>query len=230
MYWKSCDIEFFRKSDQDWVKIIGCDVFNNKPYWVYIPKANFEMLLTGKSINESLKGFDFSIKNFLAKGIAPKTESVFTFEREVKKIVYITNATANSIAFYAWLYISKCTNDNFSQDILKDMFLKQSEEFLSIYAKLLRNPDVLIGKLSKNEYEQYFKDTAVVDIPKLLRKVYHVNLECDYMRSPFEEDTRYYANTGVFFERNLINGTSYYCLDENYLKELGMRQCKKCNT
>ena len=69
------------------------------------------------------------------------------FEREVKKTAYVTNATANSVAFYAWLYISRCTEEDITQDKLKDMFLKQSEEFLAIYAKLQRNPDELINRL-----------------------------------------------------------------------------------
>lgn len=229
MYWKSCDIEFFRKSGQDWVKIIGSDAVTNKPYWVYIPKANFEMLLSGEGINKSLNGFDFTIKNFLAKGIAPKTDSVFLFERKVKKTVYVTNATANSVAFYAWLYICKCTSENLSQDKLKDMFLKQSEEFLAIYAKLLRNPEELFNRLNEKEYKQYFKEVSIVDVPRqFFRKVYHVNFECEKMRAPFEEDTRFFPNTGVFFEKNLVKGTNYYCLDENYLLELGMRKCKMC--
>ena len=228
MYWKSCEIEFFRKAGQDWVKIIGNDVINNKPYWVYIPKANFEMLLCGEGINKSLEGFNFSIKNFLAKGIAPKTDSVFTFEREVKKTVYITNRVADSVAFYAWLYINKCTKVKMTRDYLKELFLKQSEDFLAIYTKLLRNPDEFIGHLTKNDYQQYFKGVAIVDIPKEFRKIYHTHLECEYMRSPYEEDSRYFANTGVFFEKNLIKGTHYYSLDESYLKELGMRKCKMC--
>ena len=231
MYWKSCEIEFFRKSNRDWVKIIGSDVITNKPYWVYIPKANYEKLLAGESINKSLEGFDFSIKNFIAKGIAPKRNSVFMFEREIKKTAYVTNATANSVAFYAWLYISRCTEEDITQDKLKDMFLKQSEEFLAIYAKLQRNPDELINRLKKTEYQQYFNNVPIVDIPRqFFRKVYHVSLECEYMRSPFEEENRYFPNTGVFFERNLVKGTNYYCLDENYLKELGMRPCKKCQS
>ena len=151
------------------------------------------------------------------------------FERKVKKTVYVTNATANSVAFYAWLYICKCTSENLSQDKLKDMFLKQSEEFLAIYAKLLRNPEELFNRLNEKEYKQYFKEVSIVDVPRqFFRKVYHVNFECEKLRSPFEEDTRFFPNTGVFFEKNLVKGTNYYCLDENYLLELGMRKCKMC--
>ena len=218
MYWKSCEIEFFRKSNRDWVKIIGSDVITNKPYWVYIPKANYEKLLAGESINKSLEGFDFSIKNFIAKGIAPKRNSV----------LYITNRVADSVAFYAWLYINKCTKEKMTRDYLKELFLKQSEDFLAIYTKLLRNPDEFISHLTKNDYQQYFKGVAIVDIPKEFRKIYHTHLECEYMRSPYEEGSRYFANTGVFFEKNLIKGTHYYSLDESYLKELGMRKCKMC--
>ena len=229
MYWQKCDVEFFSKNDLEWVKLIGRDCITNTPYWVYIPKANYDMLLQGYGINKSLKGIDYSIKNFLANGIAPKVRSVFAFERKIKNKVFITNATANSVAFYAWLYINKCTKDELSHDTLKEMFLKQSEDFLVIYTKLLRNPDELLNKLNKQEYRKYFNDVSKVNIPKqFFRKVYHINLECESMRSPFEEGNMFYANTGVFFERNLIKGTSYYCLDEPYLKELGMRQCKKC--
>lgn len=231
MYWQKCKIEYFKKSGRDWVKLIGRDCITNDPYWVYIAKSKYDMLLQGKGINQSLVGVDFSIKNFLANGIAPKTRNFFPFERQVKKLAYITNATANSVAFYAWLYISKCTKEKITQDCLKEMFLKQSEKFIAIYTKLLHNPDELINNLNKQEYHQFFKDVSIVDIPKhFFRKVYHVTLECESMRSPFEEDNKYFANTGVFFENNLMNGTTYYCLDEQYLKELGLRQCKMCET
>lgn len=230
MFWKKCKIEHYKTSGKDIVKIIGNDVMTNSPYCVYIRKEHFDMLLSGMGINASLKDYDFETKNFIANGIAPQKDSVFVFERKVIRKAYVTNATANSIAFYAWLYLIKCTKENKSHNELKTLFVAQSKTFLAIYTKLLSNPDELVKRLNTKEITKYFKDVKTIDIPRqFFRKVYHVNLECDYMRSDFEEGFKFHPNTGVFYENNILNNkNSYYCLDENYLKELGMRQCRKC--
>ncbi len=230
MFWKKCDIEFYKESGNDVVKIIGNDVFTNAPYCVYIRKENYDMLLSGKGINESLKGYDFTIKNFIANGIAPKTDSVFVFQRKVIRRVYVTNATANSVAFYAWLYINKCTEDKESLEDVKSLFVTQSKAFLAIYTKLLSNPDELIKQLNPKEIEKYFQHVQTKDIPRqFFRKIYHTKLECEYMRKAFDEGDKYFANTGVFYEKNILNnGASFYCLDEDYLQELDMRECKIC--
>lgn len=235
MYWKKCKIDFFEIEGKEIVKISGNDSRTNSPYWVYISRSMYNELNKGANFNSVLQSCDFDTKNFLATGESPKEKSLLEFKRVVKKKVYITNAVAHSIAYYAWVYI----NNHFDvedkswlskklSDIEKE-FIEQSLEFLALYKEIIANIDIILPRFSKSELEKYFKEIDISLIKtKFLRKVYHTHLECEGMRSDYLDANVYHPNTGVFYENDILKGTHIYCLDEQYLKELGMRECKLC--
>lgn len=234
MYWEKCHVSLFDIGERTFVKLSGTDAVTNEPYWVYLSNEMYSSLKNGGNFIQVLHGVDFATKNFLATGQGATTNSFFQFERKIKKKVFITNAVAHSVAYYAWVYINHhykvAKNFWFAKDVeeIKEEFLKQSKEFLEMYKDIINHIDEILPRFTEDELLRYFKSSDKMIVKHYIRRVYHTHLECDFMRSDYSETDSHHLNTGVFFENNLLKGTHVYCLDEEYLKELGMRECKGC--
>lgn len=236
MYWELCKTERFTLGRKSFVKIFGNDVVTNTLYWVYISDETYKSLKNGVNFNTALKDYDFATKKFLATGVGSRNSSLFSFKRTINRKVFITNAVANSVAYYAWVYINhhyKAKDSSWLDYNIEDIqnkFINQSKEFLLLYKDIVDNIDKILPKFSEEELEHYFKCKELGKIKKYMRKVYHTKLECEYMRSDYSDTSTHHANTGIFHESPFLEGTHTYCLDESYLKELGMRECKVCQS
>lgn len=173
---------------------------------------------------------------------------------EIKK-GFVTNATANSVAFYAMAFLNNqgltpsqikrmrekfeledLHEKEFSQEELKKCFLTQSVYFLNLYTYMneddrfknfAENP--LHQKLYDSLFRRYKNSTGLLD--DYSREIFHGALGCEYMRSPYEDEERslYFANTGVFAEQVELEKPSYYIIDVEWLEKIGMRHCKICS-
>lgn len=64
------------------------------------------------------------IKEFLISGIAPTKNSFIYFDRKPIQTVFVTNAVANSVVFYAMAYLNnKCLSPNEIKNMRKNIHL-----------------------------------------------------------------------------------------------------------
>jgi hypothetical protein len=251
MYWEKCKIDFFNSGSQDLVKISGLEVLNKKPYWVYISKKSFINLQNGIPINIALKEYSLIIKEFLIAGFAIMDNSFFIFNKEPIQNAFVTNAVANSVVFYAMAYLNnkglspteiknlriRYSFENlekrfFNMEELKHSFVNQSAFFLNLYKEMNENDrfEHFAENLEQqNRFKEAFRNyNDFVSLKRQYnRRVFHDKLECQFMRSDYNEET-FHKNTGVFSEKELIKNQHYYTVDRVYLYELNMRLCKVC--
>lgn len=166
---------------------------------------------------------------------------------------FVTNATANSVAFYAMAFLnnqgytpsqiskmrekfqlSNLDKKFFSVDELKECFSKQSAYFLNLYTYM--NENDRFERFAENTFQQEIYKSVFRNYESFLqlknryrRKIFHTSLECKYMRHDYEEE-KYYPNTGVFGEKIEKTQPDYYIVDMDWLINLGMRKCEKCGT
>lgn len=164
---------------------------------------------------------------------------------------YVTNAVANSIVFYAMAYLNnkglspieikelrtKYSFQNletffFTVEELKQSFVNQSAFFINLYKEMNENDrfENFAENLElQNRFKEVFRNYENVNSLKRQynRKIFHDNLDCEYMRSNYDEEI-FHKNTGVFSEQKIIENKNFYTLEKTYLTELNMRVCKKC--
>ena len=251
MFWEKCTIDYFISDSKELVKISGLEVLNKKPYWVYITKETFTKLQNGIPLGIALQDYPLEIKEFLISGFAPTNESLLVFEREPIKSAYVTNASANSVVFYAMAYLNnkglspmeiqklrlKYSFENldklfFNMDELKQSFVNQSAFFLNLYKEMNENDrfEHFAENLEQqNRFKQVFRNykDSISLKHQYNRRVFHDKLECEFMRSDYNEET-FHKNTGVFSEKELVKNQHYFVIDRVYLTELNMRLCKIC--
>lgn len=251
MYWEKCNIGFFNSGSKELVKISGLEVQNEKPFWVYISKEAFDNLQKGIPLRTALKDYSLDIREFLISGFAPTKNSIFSFEREPIQTAFVTNAVANSVVFYAMAYLNNkgltpieiknlrikysfenLNNKFFNMDELKASFVNQSVFFLNLYKEMNENDrfeNFAENLEQQNRFKEVFKHyNDFISLKRQYnRRVFHDKLECEFMRSDYNEET-FHKNTGVFSEREIINKQHYYTVDRMYLTELKMRLCKIC--
>lgn len=250
MFWEKCKISFFSEANIDYTKIEGQDSIYGQNYWIYLKRDNFDSVLNNTPIHKALSDYPMDVKEFMISGIAPTTDSVFSFKRTLIKNAFVTNAVSNSISFYAMAYLNNQGYSNsqiiamkekyqldskksyFTIQELKSSFENQSIFFLKLYKEM--NEDDRFKRFAKNleaneRFKKVFKN--YVNSDKLLRhyerKVFHDKIECSFMRSDYDEES-YHENTGVFSEKKVSIKPKYYIVNQNYLEELGMRLCKIC--
>jgi hypothetical protein len=167
------------------------------------------------------------------------------------KTAYVTNAVANSVVFYAMAYLNNkglspdeikalrltysFENLNkrfFNMNELKNSFVNQTAFFLNLYKEMNENDrfEHFAENLEQqNRFKEIFKHYN--DFLSLKgqynRRIFHNNLECEYMRSDYNEEI-FHKNTGVFSEKKILKDQQYYVIDEQYLKQLDLRLCKIC--
>lgn len=170
---------------------------------------------------------------------------------DIKK-AFVTNATANSVAFYAMAFLNnqgytpeqiskmraKFGLENlyykkFTLEELKSCFSNQSAYFINLYKYM--NENDRFEKFAENTFQQetykkIFKNYKDIDTLKdhYHRRIFHSSLLCKYMKNPYEEEDLYFNNTGIFAKKIEIDNPYYYVVDIEFLKNLSMRLCKKC--
>lgn len=251
MFWEKCNIKYFNSGSKVLVKVSGLEVQNKTPYWVYIAKDSFDNLQNGVPLQTALKNYPLDIKEFLICGLAPTKDSIFTFKREPIQTVFVTNSVANSVVFYAMVYLNnkglspieiknlrlKYSFGNlekrfFNMEELRESFVKQSAFFLNLYKEMNKNDrfeNFAENLEQQNRFKEIFRyySNFIALKRQYNRRVFHNNLECDFMRSDYSEEI-FHENTGVFSEKDLIKNQQYYSVDKGYLNDLNMRLCKMC--
>ena len=251
MYWEKCYIGYFTTGSKELVKISGFEVQNKKPFWVYISKEAFDNIQNGVSLSTALKDYPLEIREFLISGFAPTENSIFSFKRDPIQTAFVTNAVANSVAFYAMAYLNNkgltpmgiknlrikysfenLENRFFNMKELKESFINQSAFFLNLYKEMSENDrfERFAENLEQqNRFKEVFRNYSnYISLKRQYnRRVYHDKLECQFMRSDYDEET-FHKNTGVFSEKELIKNQHYYTVDRLYLNGLNMRLCKMC--
>ncbi|WP_233901232.1 hypothetical protein [Tenacibaculum piscium] len=251
MFWEKCNIGYFNSGSKELVKISGLEVQNKKPFWVYISKEAFDNIQNGVSLSTALKDFSLEIREFLISGFAPTENSIFSFQRDPIQNAFITNSVANSVVFYAMAYLNnkglspieiknlrlKYSFGNldkryFNMEELKSSFVSQSAFFLNLYKEMNENDrfEHFVENLGQqNRFKEVFRNyNDFISLKRQYnRRVFHDKLECEYMRSDYNEEI-FHKNTGVFSEKEIIKKQNYYTVDRVYLSELKMRLCKVC--
>lgn len=251
MFWEKCNIGYFNSGSTELVKISGLEVLNNKPFWVYISKEAFDKMQNGVSLGTALKDYSLEIREFLISGCAPTESSIFSFQRVPIQTAFVTNAVANSVVFYAMAYLNNkglspteiknlrirysfknLEKRFFNMEELKHSFVNQSVFFLNLYKEMNENDrfEHFAENLEQqNRFKEVFRNyNDFISLKRQYnRRVFHDKLECEYMRSDYNEET-FHKNTGVFSEKEIIKKQNYYTVDKVYLIELKMRLCKLC--
>ena len=164
-------------------------------------------------------------------------------------VVYVTNATSNSIVYYAYVFLTNLGFDdkeidnlrvqylsekgNVDFDKIRNSFVNQSVSFINLYSimRSSNNFEKLVDDLIQlGRFEKVFKFNSdkISLIRQFNRKVFHDDYSCSYMRSDYEED-KFHGNTGVFSDELIKQKFKGYMVEKKYLLNLGMRLCKKCN-
>lgn len=139
--------------------------------------------------------------------------------------VFVTNATARSIAYHTCLFLQGEKNpsmlhyDEDEIERIKDMFVKQSTEFLDMYMRVKVGQQSFLEGLTEKQRLKFYKECLVKNIVKRSTYVYHATNECKRLLSDYDERRK---NTGVFMTEEGFH------LDKEYLKKLGFRGCGAC--
>lgn len=252
MFWKDCSYFHFWNSYGEFVKVQGIETESLSEYWVYITKDQFVKLQEGDIFESVLEGQSEEDIRFLKTGEAP-TKLLSASEKIVVHKAYVTNAVANSVVFYALMYLNnmglspnqieglrrkyRLGNPNhtkfFNVKEIRDSFINQSAFFMNLYSHM--NENDRFEKFHKNleqqkMFNEVFKFYANSEELKKHydRRIFHNKFECSAMRNDYEEGTEFHLNTGVFAERSLNLQKDYYIVEMPYLEEIKMRVCRIC--
>jgi len=150
--------------------------------------------------------------------------------------VYITNATARSIAIVAYIYDQhkrgKWQHLD-EEDIYEyeELLLEESSELARSYKSAMDNFSIIEKVVNNLTWEKrknlfYESDNSKV-IEKLKRNIFHTNEDCPYMLQDFPiSKNRTIDNSGIFESENQEDR---YYLHVDYLFSLGFRGCRRCN-
>ena len=166
---------------------------------------------------------------------------------------FVTNATADSIAFYAMAFLNNqgytysqirqmrekfelnnIYSELFTVEELETCFSKQSAYFLNLYT-FMRESDrfenFVENIFQQNMYNSIFgKYVTSVSIKQSYnRRVFHATSKCKMIKLPYAEENKYFENTGVFAENLEQNVPQYYLMETEWLIKFGMRACINCD-
>ncbi len=252
MYYQKCRKLISREGDITYVNIIGNCRFSGNQYKVKLRGEHYLLLEKGVNLKPIIGPPDME---FLLSGISPKAwDSAFgKTEIEVGENIipksFVTNATSKSIAFYVTAYlnnqgytkeeitklkerfgIKNRIRNYITSDEIRTSFANQSAHFLSIFEEINTNYKNFLENLSDEEFDKLFKryKSRVEVLKNWKRRVFHNNLNCEYMRSNYSEEI-FHKNTGVFIEEIANKEPDFYEIDESFLIKLGMSLCKPCS-
>lgn len=238
------------------VRVTGSCVFCKRVASAILAPIQFERSCSGdvRSIR-SIRD-----REFLISGICQNCQIPF-FEQDIASPepvidqtpvakAYVTNASAQSVAFYAMAYLNNQGYDrNRIQALRRDMslenmatgrftieellesFEKQSAFFLNLYKQLSEGEFLRFAEqlMADQGFFRVFKhyDNVYDLMQHFNRTVFHTSLDCEWMRHDYQEET-FHPNTGVFHEKVARKAHAYYVINVDYLQELKMRPCKMC--
>ena len=142
--------------------------------------------------------------------------------------VYVTKATAYSMAYRACLYLNKkkgikdLTPKESDMKKYQELFIKQSRKFLKIYSELIGCSDSFVDSLDDKECLRYFHEKTKKKIIESFRCIFHNHIKCKWMYNDYKENDIIRPNTGIYTLENI------YTMNSKYLKELGFRLCMGC--
>jgi len=162
-------------------------------------------------------------------------------------LAYITNATSNSVAYYAYTFLrfSKYTDEEIDQlrkifsnkrnkiefNLIKDSLINQSAFFIKLYNYMIHNNrfEEFYSTMQDTDREALFKyDIGLNGQSPYMRFVYHNDFSCELIRNDYIEDDKHFKNTGVFYENAIKSDYKGYILLRQLLDQFGMRACLKC--
>lgn len=252
MYYQKCRKLISREGDITYVNIIGNCRFSGNQYKVKLRGEHYLLLEKGINLKPIIGPPDME---FLLSGISPKGWDSAFGEIEIEEgenIIpksFVTNATSKSIAFYVTAYLN---NQGYSKNDINDLkrkfgiknrdrifitsdeirssFAHQSAYFLTVFEEINKNFENFLQNMSDEKFHKLFKryKSRVQVVTNWNRKVFHDNLNCEYMRSDYNEE-KFHRNTGVFIEEIAEKEPDFYEIDESFLLELGMRLCIPCS-
>lgn len=234
----------------DFIKIQGLDINLLHTYWVYLKLDDYNKIISPKSFNEVMENYPNSTKEFLLNGVAPSYHSK---ENDTDLLIhdgYLTNATANSVVFYANAFLnnsglslttirnlrSKYSLGNldlgyFSIDELRKSFLSQSAFFLNIYNYMREHQrfENFVSGLDDKKFNEIFSNYEnSIELKKHYnRKVFHIRLECSAMKKDYNKE-KFYPNTGIFAEKIASKNSKYVNIEAPFLENLQMTACNYC--
>jgi len=171
--------------------------------------------------------------------------------KENENLVYITNATSQSVVYYAYVFLksAKLSDDDInrlrkhfsykdSSNIdfkkIKENFINQSIYFLELYNYMFYRDrfKLFYESLSDDEWNQLFnRDQNFANKRTYPRWIYHLDFNCSNIRNNYNEEGVFHPNSGVFFEEEKANQVyNAYLLEKNFLDQLGMRTCLICQS
>ncbi|MFD3393061.1 hypothetical protein U0R10_00365 [Aquirufa sp. OSTEICH-129V] len=252
MFWKSCITNHFENNFGKFVKLAGIEEQSKLMYWVYLKEGDYSLLLSGHSLDQALVGYSSDVLTFLEFGTAPVYIDPLSNNKIPCYWAYVTNAVANSIVFYAMMYLNNSglspsqikglrdkyslgnlDQNKFTSEELRESFLSQSAFFLNLYSFMNENDrfENFADNLQQQErFGEIFRNYKNADDLKnqYHRKIFHINFECVSMRNNYDEE-QFHQNTGVFTEKkNGFKKAQYYLIEKRYLEMLKMRVCKNC--
>lgn len=139
--------------------------------------------------------------------------------------VFVTNATAKSIAYSVCLFLNKekgikdIEPQNSEVIRYQDLFIGESTEFLNVYLRMKMHLNEFLDSLSEGERMRFFKEKAISKIKESFRHIYHIKKDCECLLRDYREDDIHRRNSGIF------EGIK---LDSRFLDELGFRGCHHC--
>ncbi|ROI10750.1 hypothetical protein EGI11_02335 [Chryseobacterium sp. H3056] len=212
-------------------------------FQVYISSGDFKKIRSGIDIKE-LNLPPHTI-NFIKNEVVPRDEL-----GNIIKTGYVTNATANSVVFYAFTFLNslqltpakivklreKYSLENleakiFTAEELLNNFLAQSAFFLNLHSFMTENDRFRSFVEKEAHFKRFFPNLK--DAASLLRhydrRIYHTQLDCEAMTSDYSKNDVFHPNTGVFSSQILTNKIGFYALNSGYLSQLGMKECASCS-
>lgn len=251
MYWKLfCRETVFQNQFGTFVKIKGPDIKTGENYWIYIKYKDYLAVHQGVGFQEAFKEYSEETLEFMLRGNAPKYSCPITNEQKISHKAYVTNASANSVVFYAGAYLNNMglslttiaklrekytignLNDKFfTVKELRESFINQSAFFLNLYRKMNEHDrfEHFVSGLDDERFRNIFAryDNASSVKRNYNRRIFHDKFECLSMRNHYDEEV-FHANTGVFVENKIVENSKFYIIEKNYLENLKMRRCKIC--
>lgn len=172
----------------------------------------------------------------------------------MNRLCLVTNATAKSICRYILAYLKEqnlsderileikkklytsveLDYSDFSIEKLLESFNDKNYYFLELFNFLREDNRYLLFLKTlqeKGKIPLYFRNVNSVD--KLYdsfynRIVFHTSVFCDFINHDYIEGPAFEQNTGVFAEKIIQKEKSFYKVNEEYLSNLNLRECKVC--
>jgi hypothetical protein len=163
-------------------------------------------------------------------------------------LAYITNATSNSVVYYAYAFLRhsqfsdpeiRQLRDLFSSEskridyeMLKDNFINQSAYFIRLYdymTNLGRFVSFYNG-MEEHQRNSVFRFGFEGSGPSpYMRFVYHNDMNCELIKKDYDEEDGHHKNTGVFYGTALKFEYKGYMVSRKLLNQFGMRPCMNCS-